>query len=330
MPETKDLPYTLVDPEPDHEGVDHCDDLLDEEGDPESTSRSSQQRSESRVIRVVHQPWIADEKFIMWGDEQLFDGIGAVRLIKFFVLTAVVICLTHEFVRLFDIEHDSQYSYSEMILYDGPGIVSDTVVFFFVGRLHGKLMSVDHLAWVLVVLAGSVFMSLETTVSWLRHSFTLREIHCSWPWQLFVFVLIVVPLSCALIIKHVQYAVQHHQFGMKLLEISICLVLFLAPQVSPYFHLHHWYVGWLIGMHCNYDTWWSRAIQAWFWGIYANGIAVYGRDPLQTCGYAFYISEDTRCSFLKCFMHNATGPDNSTHPEYNHPDVPDWRNCSSR
>ena len=330
MPSRNGIPYDRVSAD-NNEGdeEDHDDKFVDEEEEEPSTS--TKQECSSRWIQILHQTLVPEEYFVMWGEQQILDSVEAVKLFKFFGVTAVFLVFIHEFVRWFDLEHDTDYGYSDMILYDGPQIILDIVGFFVLGRLYKKKIAVDHLAWVLVVLASSLYVSLANKVTWFQHSFTLYEIHCTWPWELFVFVAVVVPLTCIVIVKHVQYAVKVRQLGMKLIEISLSLLLFLIPQVShPNFHLHHWYVGWLIGMHFNFDTWWSRAAMAWCWGLYINGIAVYGRDPLQTCDYAFYISKDTRCSFLDCFMHAVVGPHNETHTVYNEPVELDWRNCSSR
>lgn len=34
---------------------------------------------------------------------------------------------------------------------------------------------------------------------------------------------------------------------------------------------------------------------AYCWGMYVNGIAVYGRDPLLTCDYVRFLAEDQNC-----------------------------------
>ena len=137
--------------------------------------------------------------FVMWGDQQLLESVEAVKLFKFFGVTALFIIFVHEFVRWFDLEHDTEYSYADMILYDGPQIVLDIVGFFVLGRLYKKKIGVDHLAFLLVMLASSLYVSLANKVNWFQHSFTLYEVHCTWPWQLFVFVAVVVPLSCIVI-----------------------------------------------------------------------------------------------------------------------------------
>ena len=89
------------------------------------------------------------------------------------------------------------------------------------------------------------------------------------------------------------------------------------------------YAGWLIGMHCNFDVWWSRAAMAWCWDMYINGIAVYGRDPILTCEYAYFLSMDNHCPYMKCYTEamqhkNETGHSNVTEM------IPvDWRNCTA-
>jgi hypothetical protein len=100
---------------------------------------------------------------------------------------------------------------------------------------------------------------------------------------------------------------------------------------SPYFHLHHWYSGFLLGMHCNFNVWWSRAAMAWCWGMYINGIAVYGRDPVLTCEYAYFLSVDQHCPYVQCYVDALKEQVNHTVNNHTvHEMVPvDWRNCSS-
>jgi hypothetical protein len=88
-------------------------------------------------------------------------------------------------------------------------------------------------------------------------------------------------------------------------------------------------------MHFNFDVWWSRAVLAWCWGCYINGIAVYGRDPVLTCGYAYFLSVDQRCPYVSCYLQALAHPtyhnDTSNHTVVDvKPMVrPDWRNCSA-
>ena len=115
---------------------------------------------------------------------------------------------------------------------------------------------------------------------------------------------------------------------MKVIELLLCVVVFVVPLLtSPYFHLHHWFAGWLFGMHCNFDIWWSRAVMAWSWGAYINGVAVYGRDPVLTCEYAYFLSLDQECPYIQCYV---DGIANETTALVDEMIPPDWRNCSAQ
>jgi hypothetical protein len=80
---------------------------------------------------------------------------------------------------------------------------------------------------------------------------------------------------------------------------------------------------------------------AYFYGMYINGIAVYGRDPLLTCEYAHFVSQDQHCPMrshedesespwkhvdvfsLLWMIFPPSFSDHNLHPS-------DWRNCSSK
>lgn len=40
------------------------------------------------------------------------------------------------------------------------------------------------------------------------------------------------------------------------------------------------YSFWLFGVLCNREEWWSQVMMALSWGVYINGVSVYGRDGL--------------------------------------------------
>lgn len=67
--------------------------------------------------------------------------------------------------------------------------------------------------------------------------------------------------------------------------------------------------------------------------MYINGIAVYGRDPVLTCEYAYFLSVDNHCPFVNCYLDALKDmeehPNNATHV-VEKMDPVDWRNCSAR
>lgn len=293
-------------------------------------SNHSPQSSYSLLRVILHHPLLPDNRYSI-GSVKLVDGPFAVKLLKFWILTVVGIGAMYHAIRKVGWEHDPNMKLSDLFLYEGSLIALDVTVFYVVGRLHQQ-RGVDHLAWIGTALMANLYSSGITNLPFLQHSLTLYEMHCRWPWQLWLFVGLLVPLVVALILWHVHHAVQHRVFVVKLFELIVTVAIFLVPPMtSNYFHFHHWFAGWLIGMHCNFDVWWSRAAMAWCWGLYLNGIAAYGRDPLLTCGYAYWLSTDLRCPYVQCYLEALQRPQNDTSP---HPPVqpmipPDWRNCSA-
>jgi hypothetical protein len=283
---------------------------------------------------VLHANLLPDDRFTVFGI-RIFDGVGAVKLLKFLIFTLLGIVSMYHIVRWMDWENDAKYTLSDMITYELSLIVQDAVLFFIVGRLY-LLPSVDHLAWIGVAFLANIYSSYITSFSFLQYSATLYEMHCTWPLELWAFTCVAVPIVVAVVVLHVLHAVRTGVMLMKLIEITATFFLLMGPLLtSPYFHLHHWFAGFFFGMHFNFDVWWSRAVMAWCWGCYINGIAVYGRDPVLTCGYAYFLTISQHCPYVTCYLQALAHPTyhNDTH---NHTVVdvapmgtPDWRNCSA-
>jgi hypothetical protein len=76
------------------------------------------------------------------------------------------------------------------------------------------------------------------------------------------------------------------------------------------------------------------ACMAFMWGAYINGIAVYGRDPVLTCEYAYFLTVDQACPYVNCYIEGLANPPNATNPDDTNKTAvksmipPDWRNCS--
>jgi hypothetical protein len=294
----------------------------------------------SPLIERLHTTLLPDDTIELWKDTttttttstiRLTDSPAVVKFFKFLAVTTLFIVCVYHIVRWLSWEHNDQLSLLDLYMYESVLILQDALVYFVVGRLY-KQQGVDHLAWMGWCVAANVFSTLLTRFRFLQHSFTLYEVHCRWPWQLWVFVLLLTPLVVGIILLHVQRAVREQVFFVKLTELLLAVIFFLVPYLpSKYLHIHHWFVGWLIGMHCNFDVWWSRAALAWCWGVYINGIAVYGRDPVLTCGYSYWLSEHMQCPYLDCYTEGIMeqwNNDTTTNPV--DPMIPpDWRNCSA-
>lgn len=242
------------------------------------------------------------------GEAQVFS------FVKFSLVTLCLLLVIHVLVRHLDWEHDALNTLQAIVLYQSNLIWLDLVVFFVVCRCP---LDLDSPCWLLVTATSSFFSSWITRFPFLQHSATLFEIHCSWSWMTWVYALAVLLICISLVIHHVRYASQNKRLFFKLAEVTLTACAMFGPSLllAPSdFHLHHWLVGWWLGMHCNFPTIYSKLAMAWCWGMYVNGIAVYGRDPVQMCGYIDYYYQDQHCH-----------ADSKLHG-----DIPsDWRNCSS-
>jgi hypothetical protein len=282
----------------------------------------------------LHATLLPDDQF-SFCHVRIVDGAFSVKLLKFLTITLAGIVSMYHVVRWMEWENDAKYTLTDMFTYELNLIVMDAVMFFVVGRLHQQ-RGVDHAAWILSSLAANFYSSYITSFQFLQYATTLYEMHCTWPWKTWAFGIVAVPVVVAVLVLHVRHAVQKRVLVVKLTEIMLCFFLLMGPLLtSPYFHLHHWYAGLFFGMHFNFDVWWSRAVMAWCWGAYMNGIAVYGRDPVLTCGYAYFLSISQHCPYVSCYLVALAHPTyhNDTH---NHTVVdvkpmvtPDWRNCSA-
>ncbi|KAG7344494.1 hypothetical protein IV203_022502, partial [Nitzschia inconspicua] len=218
-----------------------------------------------------------------------------------FVLTATgCLLVVHAYVWTVHDKRDVSYGINEMILYDSNLIVLDWTVLFVMGRMYQQA-AVDTLEFVLPVLISAILQSvLATHVSSLQHSVTPAEVACEWTWQMWVLVLLgVIPLILLIGGAHVWTAYRRGTAIQKAIELMATFVVFLAPYMgSAFFHLHHWYYGWLVALHCNVDTWWSRLCRNVFFGVYVNGVAIFGRDPVMTCALSFYQSQNQDCVYI--------------------------------
>jgi hypothetical protein len=143
-----------------------------------------------------------------------------------------------------------------------------------------------------------------------------------------VYGVFVIVASSAIVWLHLAVFYRQGILVSRLIELSLCIAVFILPFVgNASFHLHHWYVGWMFGMHANANTWWSIATLAFLWGNYVNGIAVYGRDPILSCAYSFYLSANINCDYMSCYTQ--TPQNTNTTVVYKPYIAPDWRNCSA-
>lgn len=334
--------YTPVADHEESDGIFISEDPEEDDGSFVTASQSIQQQTQT----TPRQTTLLPDDTIRLGNIQLAEGSFSIKFLKFFLVTYLGIVATYYVVRYMvrerssrsfafqlttfiaqDWEHDHELKLSGMWRYEVNLIFMDCLVFFLVGRFYQQ-RGTDNLEFVAITVAASLYSSYITTFSMFQHSATLYEMHCRWPVSLWIFVVCLVPLVATIGILHIRQAVLDGILVQKCLEMLVVNLFCLVPFVtSGFFHLHHWYAGWLLGMHINFHRHrWSRWTQYWCWGCYINGIGVWGRDPVLTCAYALFMAKTQRCPFVHCYLEGLEA--NDTQAIVTEMKHADWRNCS--
>ena len=144
----------------------------------ENTEGSLVSRSASwaAVERALHKTLFPDRPCLI-RDIQVMEGQFSVKLLKFLAFTLAGISFLHWIVSHRPSHRDTRLTFGQLWMYEGNLIASDTIVFFVVGRLW-RQRGVDHLAWLGVVVLSNLYFESQHYTSFLRHSFTLYEMHC--------------------------------------------------------------------------------------------------------------------------------------------------------
>ncbi|KAL7542572.1 hypothetical protein ACHAXR_011936 [Thalassiosira sp. AJA248-18] len=251
-----------------------------------------------------------------------------VKLIKLWVVSIIGILIVHPLARWMCWEIDENYALRDFIQYDSFSVLLDLFFFFFVGRLYIS-SGIDNLSWGIFILLGSTYPSIANDFEFLRHSISMYDIMCSWPILLYFYALALIVLAIAFSVALIRSHHRRNVLRSRIVEAIVLLCLFFGPYITDdSFHLHHWFGMWWIGMQSNSPDWWARSFQAFCLGSYLNGIAVYGRDPILGCKYAFYRSTNLQCEYMQCYQ-GPVGNETGNETEYKDFVAPDWRVCNA-
>ena len=268
-----------------------------------------------------------------------------IKFFKFYWITIAMIVFMWGFVRITNQNYDATYDLSsKFVMYDLQPITLDVITFYIVSRLHVS-RAIDTAEFVLPGVFVAILQSLGATyIANLKHSITLYEMQCEWGKSMYVLVFgVCVPVLVLIIGKHIQESRIRRIGYQKCIELVFTILIYILPFIgNPFFHLHHWYYSWIVGMHCNLDgwtnninnnnndnnnsnrrknnnydhcnpssssssssssCWWSRLCMSIFWGIYINGVGIFGRDPVMTCAITLYQSQSQKCPYITLVDH---------------------------
>lgn len=188
------------------------------------------------------------------------------------------------------------------------------------------------MAFITIVLVGSLLPSLVNELYFMKHSVSAFEVMCRWDALTWVAAALIVSFLGAVSVAHAAHFLVNttrEEQLRALAELLVVVGLFVAPRVlEPSFHMHHWYTAWLLALVCRLPVLWSRAAQALLIGAYINGIAVYGRDPVLACQAAFDLAYNEQCQFyIQCVVPPPPGSAPGTPGAPTTFTPPDWRTC---
>jgi hypothetical protein len=168
---------------------------------------------------------------------------------------------------------------------------------FFVGRLYQR-QGIDRLfPYLIPAMLSCIYSSWIIKVWFMQHSFTIYNVRFVWPWQLFVYLGVFALIALIIVMAHIRASFKDRSLLQRAIEFSFTLAIFIAPFINnESFHMHHWYLSFILTMHSNREEWWSKLTMAIGWGWYINGIAAYGRDPILGCSAVEYLAIGNSCN----------------------------------
>lgn len=240
------------------------------------------QRVQQTFLHIYTTNFVTDQ-VCYFGQVALFESVAAVRVFKFIVLTLWIITFYHTLIRskLFQPwEKDVDFDSNQWLQVDFSKVIVDCLAFAFVARVHRK-KGIDRLQILIPILVSCFYSSLSGQISYLKYHISVQNIMDEWPWQMTLYFILCVGVFLMLLVLHLSKAILDRSYMWRSIEtISIVTAFVLVKVDHDSFHLHHYYYAWTMGMFFNRSDWWSELSMAFCWGIYCNGIATYGRDPV--------------------------------------------------
>ncbi|GMI29593.1 hypothetical protein TrCOL_g1099 [Triparma columacea] len=218
-----------------------------------------------------------------------------VKALKFMILTYGLIWIIRQYVKEDKaMEIDDEWRHDEFMAYFFLPSLLDVMSFFTIGRLFIR-QGTDNFMFAFPCTLGAFFMSWLGLIPALNTSFKKDSIE-GWTADTWIPIAILFSLLFIVVIFHIYSAYKEKILVGRVLEIVVMSLLVLKPIASrESFHPHHWFLAWLFGCHANQRFWWSIALQGFLWGIYINGVAVYGRDGLLGCQEDKFRTLDDGC-----------------------------------
>ena len=199
------------------------------------------------------------------------------KFFKFLIITYFSMWVSREFAKRWGSTWDESLNIDTFVEHNFWDTITDSTLIYLVGRLHYR-RGVDCANFLVPLFFGACVWELIGTHPELSKNLSCIDCWTSLTWVVFVgFMLIIL----AILILHVIKMQNDELLPGRAFEIVAIIGLTLGPLVgNDDFHLHHWCWAWLGALVFNLRYPWSFATQGFMVGMYANGIGIWGRDPV--------------------------------------------------
>ncbi|GMI24545.1 hypothetical protein TeGR_g5531 [Tetraparma gracilis] len=200
------------------------------------------------------------------------------KFLKFLVVTYVGMWLSREFAKKYGSTWNEDLDMEEFVDHHFWDTLSDVTLIYIVGRLHYR-RGVDCANFLLPFFFGACVWELIGKNPQLSKN--LSCISECWTPLTYVVFLSFMALVLAVLGLHLYKMWKDSLLPGRLFEMLLIFGLTLAPVAgNESFHLHHWTWAWLGALVFNLRFSWSFGAQGFMVGMYANGIGIWGRDPV--------------------------------------------------
>lgn len=237
--------------------------------------------------------------------QPLLEDSLALLALKFLCFALLCMALTRlTILHLLRLHHgDQSYTLHLFLRQDFHKVVLDLMFLFVVGRIASPApMPLDSRSFAIVVLASALVPSALDQFSFMRIHVSLYSMRCQWTAKTWLAALAIAALVLPIVgahLWHFCFRTTRDERRRAGLEWATIFTIFVLPRAfEPSFHIHHWYMAWLLAQICCLPTVWSRGAQAFFIGCYINGVAMWGRDPVLACQAAYDLAFYQKCPFL--------------------------------
>jgi hypothetical protein len=199
------------------------------------------------------------------------------KYIKFLLITYASMYGSRNYAIHHGASYDAVLTEGKFITGDFWNTVTDATLVYLIGRLHSR-RGIDCFNFLFPMFLGCVVWEEFGKVPDLGYSLADSD---EWKPITYVVFIAFMLLIAGQLGGHFYKMYHDGLLPGRVAELVLLVALTLGPLIgNKDFHLHHWTWAWIGAMTFNLRYSWSFALQGFMWGMYCNGIGIWGRDPV--------------------------------------------------